>query len=250
MTTPDVPHRFELTVEVHGTPEQVWQAIATADGISAWMLPTTMDERVGGEVRFHMGDTDSVGIVTGYDAPHRITYEEPEWAALAGHAGAEVTPMATEFLVEAQAGGTCVVRVVTSAFGTGADWEDEFWVSMSEGWTPAFSFLRLYLEHFPGQTATTLSADAAIDRPQHEVLAAMVDDLGSRGVTVEVIERNAMMASYRLTAPVPGFLTLIASDNEGKTWAVVQGHLFSPDAAAYVEREQKAWQAWLEGFAA
>jgi hypothetical protein len=158
--------------------------------------------------------------------------------------------MATEFLVEAKAGGTCVVRVVSSAFGTGADWENEFWASMAEGWTPAFDFLRLYLEHFPGQTVTRLSAEVSLDRPQHEVLAAMVGDLGSRGVTSEFVQRNAMFATYRLTAPVPGFLSLMASDNDGKTWAVVQGHLFSPDAAAYVEREQQAWQAWLEGLAA
>jgi hypothetical protein len=214
------------------------------------MIPTTMEEREGGHVTFHMGDTASEGTVTGWDPPRRIAYVEPDWAALAGQAGATVTPMATEFLVEAQAGGTCVVRVVSSAFGTGADWEEEFWASMVEGWTPAFDLLRLYLEHFPGQTVTRLSADAAVDRPQDEVLAAMIDDLGSRGVTAEIVQRNALFASYRLTAPVPGFLSLMAADNDGKTWAVVQGHLFSPDAAGYVEREQKAWQAWLDGLAA
>ncbi|MCU1373227.1 MAG: Activator of Hsp90 ATPase 1 family protein [Actinomycetia bacterium] len=250
MTTPDVPHRFELSIEVPGTPEQVWAAIATANGISSWMLPTTMEEREGGHLAFHMGDTDSEGTVTGWDPPRRLAYVEPDWATLAGQAGAAVTPMATEFLVEAQAGGTCVVRVVSSAFGTGADWENEFWASMAEGWLPAFDFLRLYLEHFPGQTVTTLTADAALDRPQHEVLAAMVSDLGSRGVTSELVQRNDLMATYRLTAPVPGFLTLIAADNDGATSAVVQGHLFSPDAAGYVEREQKAWQAWLEGLEA
>ena len=34
MTTPDVPLRMELTFELPGTPEQVWDAIATANGIS------------------------------------------------------------------------------------------------------------------------------------------------------------------------------------------------------------------------
>jgi uncharacterized protein YndB with AHSA1/START domain len=250
MTTPDVPHRFELTVEVPGTPEQVWAAIATANGISSWMIPTTLEEREGGHVSFQMGDTSSEGTVTGWDPPRRFAIVEPDWAALAGQPGAAVTPMATEFLVEAQAGGTCLVRVVSSAFGTGADWENEFWESMAEGWMPAFDFLRLYLEHFPGQTVTRLNAETELARPQQEVLAAMVGDLGSRGVTGEPVQRNAMMATYRLLAPVPGFLSLMAAVNDGKTWAVVQGHLFSPDAAAYVEREQKAWQTWLEGLEA
>ena len=39
-TTPNVPYRLEFSVEVPGTPEQVWQAIATAKGMSAWFLPT------------------------------------------------------------------------------------------------------------------------------------------------------------------------------------------------------------------
>ena len=46
MTTPDVPYRYETSFEVPGTPEQVWQAIATANGISSWMLVTDLEERV------------------------------------------------------------------------------------------------------------------------------------------------------------------------------------------------------------
>ena len=46
-TTPNVPYRLEFSVEVPGTPEQVWQAIATAKGMSAWFLPTEMEEREG-----------------------------------------------------------------------------------------------------------------------------------------------------------------------------------------------------------
>ena len=74
MTTPDVPLRMELTFELPGTPEQVWDAIATANGISAWFIPTDMDEHVGGAVEFHMGEDSSKGTITDYDAaaPHRV----------------------------------------------------------------------------------------------------------------------------------------------------------------------------------
>ncbi|MET1002093.1 MAG: SRPBCC domain-containing protein, partial [Acidimicrobiia bacterium] len=126
MTTPDRPLRMELTFEMPGTAEQVWDAIATANGISSWFMPTDMESRVGGAVCFHMGEDASEGTITEFDAPRRIVYEEPDWAGLSGHKGAEVTPLVSEFIVEAQAGGTCVVRVVSSAFGTGADWEQEF----------------------------------------------------------------------------------------------------------------------------
>ena len=70
MTNPDQPdrveHRMERTYEVAATPEQVWDAIATADGISAWMVPTRLDPQIGGEVSFDLGDFWSTGIVTDY----------------------------------------------------------------------------------------------------------------------------------------------------------------------------------------
>jgi hypothetical protein len=33
--------------------------------------------------------------------------------------------VATEWLIEAKSGGTCVVRLVMSGFGPGPDWDDE-----------------------------------------------------------------------------------------------------------------------------
>ncbi|HWC68508.1 MAG TPA: hypothetical protein VG478_10610, partial [Acidimicrobiales bacterium] len=121
--TPDTPLRMELTFELPGTAEQIWDAIATGNGISSWFLPTDVEEREGGAVCFHMGETDSPGTVTGWEPPHRFAIVEPDWAQLTGHDVSSVTPLATEFLVEAQSGGTCIVRVISSAFGTGADWE-------------------------------------------------------------------------------------------------------------------------------
>ena len=41
--------RRSMTVEfeVAGTPEEVWQAIATGPGISSWFVPTEIEERNG-----------------------------------------------------------------------------------------------------------------------------------------------------------------------------------------------------------
>ena len=76
MTTSDQPdrveHRLERTYEVAATPEQVWDAIATADGISAWMVPTRLDPQIGGAVSFDLGSFWSHGIVTDY-TPNRAS---------------------------------------------------------------------------------------------------------------------------------------------------------------------------------
>ena len=44
---------IQVEVEVPGTPEQVWEAIATGSGISSWFVPTEMEGRVGGIMTCH-----------------------------------------------------------------------------------------------------------------------------------------------------------------------------------------------------
>jgi uncharacterized protein YndB with AHSA1/START domain len=144
VTNPDQPdqpdrveHRLERTYQVAATPEQVWDAIATADGISAWMVPTRLDPLIGGAVSFDVGFW-SHGIITDYTPLRRFAYAEPwpiaDHMPTADHDLSSLTPIATEFLIESASGGSCVVRVVSSAYGSGADWENEFFAEMIEGW--------------------------------------------------------------------------------------------------------------------
>jgi uncharacterized protein YndB with AHSA1/START domain len=255
---PDVPLRIEMVFELPGTAEQVWQAIATGSGISSWFLPTDLEEHEGGRIVTHMGDTSSPGRVTGWEPARRFAYEEPDWAGLSGHEGEPVTPLATEFLIEARSGGTCVLRVVSSAFGTGADWEEETFDAMEKGWRPFFERLRLYLVHFPGQHATLLEVSRTIPgRAANAVLAAMGDALGveevgqtveARGVKGQVERIDESDLLLRVTDPVPGFLGVGAwGEGQDEAWATVQGHFFSDDAPRFVERERPAWQQWLDG---
>jgi len=153
VTNPDQPdrveHRMERTYEVAATPEQVWDAIATADGMSAWMVPTRLDPQIGGEVSFDLGDFVSTGVVTDYSPNRRFAYEEPwpvaDHMSTAHHDLSSLTPIATEFLIESASGGSCVVRVVSSAYGSGADWENEFFAEMVEGWVELLDNLVTHL---------------------------------------------------------------------------------------------------------
>ena len=258
MTTPDTPHRFELEFTVSATPEQVWDAIASADGISAWMLQTELDPREGGAVRFDMGpDGASEGTVTAFEPTRRIVYEE-DWATLVGHAGADVTPLVTEFLVEAQSGGTCVVRVVTSAYGTGADWEHEFWGEMETGWAPMLDRLRIYLTHFAGQraTATTSSATFAVTPVEaiDRVRAALgvgtagdhIDAAGVDGVVERTIAQHFLV---RIERPVPGLVSCFSHGTDAGAVVNLSAYLYGPDGAAAAERLRPEWQSLLEALA-
>lgn len=255
-TTTDVPYRLEFSVEVPGTPEQVWQAVATARGLSAWYLPTSMEEREGGALHFTIGEhMGSEGRVTGWEPPRRLAFEE-DWAALMGVEPGTLSPLTSEFLVEARSGGTCVVHVTSSGFGTGADWEQEWWDGVAPGWLPFFDNLRLYLAHFPGQEATRFEASASHPGGTQALWTVLRDALGvgAEGATVDVrgatgvVERvGDQQALVRLTAPVPGLLSVFThAAADGRAAAEVQAYLFAPDAADRVRREQAGWTAWLE----
>lgn len=237
----------------------MWRAIATAEGITSWMMPTQLEPAEGGAVAFDMGpDATSRGRVTAFEPSHRFAYEE-DWASLLGRAGADVTTLLTEFLVEAEAGGTCVVRVVTSAFGTGADWENEFWEEMSSGWAPMLDNLRLYLSHFPDQQATPMWAGATFAAAPGDAISmvrarlgveAVGDPVSARGVDGRVERLFDRHFLLRVDAPVPGFLSFYSFGTGEGSGVHLQGYLFSDGAPAYAEREQAAWQEWIDEVAA
>ena len=180
--------RLELEVEVPGTPEQVWEAIATGPGISAWFADTRID---GDTIVFDLGaGIESTGEVTAVEPPHRFAYEEP-----LDEAGSRV---ASEWLVEARSGGTCVVRLVSSLFGTSADWEDELG-GMSDGWQAYLHNLRLYLTHFPGRPCSPVHASATSAGTLDEGWAALTAGLGLTGAQIgdEVDDRRRRAAARR-----------------------------------------------------
>ncbi|GGB23300.1 hypothetical protein GCM10011492_11450 [Flexivirga endophytica] len=173
-------HRSEHRRELPTSPEQVWDAIATADGISAWMVPTQLDPQVGGEVSFDHGGFRSTGVVTAYTPHQCFAYDEPwpmtdemrQWVAdTAGHQVtdeelATISPIATEFLIESAAGGSCILRVVTSSFANGADWEHEYFSEMVAGWgTIPFGpgeqtpWLDNLARHLASESLTTVAGD-------------------------------------------------------------------------------------------
>ena len=264
MTTPNVPLRLELEFELTARPEQIWDAIATTNGISAWFLPTEIEEREGGSIVVRMGeDMSSSGMVTGWEPPHRLVYSEPEWAEFTGHPGAAVSPMVSEFIVEAKSGGTCVLRVVSSAFGSGADWEQEFFDDMAKHWVPFFDNLRLYLTHVAGRRVTSMDASIQHAGRLDDVWRAVRETLGvssagerfdARGVTGVVERLNVAPAPsellVRVSDPMPGLLAFYAyGPTDGPCAIGVRGYLFSDDADDYVAREQPAWREWLHALA-
>jgi uncharacterized protein YndB with AHSA1/START domain len=160
---------IDVSIEVPGSPEQVWEAIATGPGITSWFVPHEVDEHEGGTVRMDFGDFGSdTATVTAWEPPRRVVFQS----------GGE-RPMAYEWLVEARDGGTCVVRLVNSGFGPGEDWDDDF-AGMSSGWRIFLENLRLHLTHFAGQRARALTPTRPVAGPLEDAFSRLCAALGVR----------------------------------------------------------------------
>jgi uncharacterized protein YndB with AHSA1/START domain len=86
----------QVEVEVPGTPEQVWQAIASGPGISSWFVPTKLDAKVGGQLSLDFGGgMVSSATITEWQPPHRFVAEDRTWLP-------NGAPVATEWIVEAK----------------------------------------------------------------------------------------------------------------------------------------------------
>lgn len=245
----------ELEFEVPGTPEQVWQAIATGPGMSAWFTPTVVEERVGGAMTFDLGpEMQSAAQVTVWEPPQRLGYEERDWSG-------EAPPLATEVVVETRSGGRCVVRMVHSLFTSRADWDDEL-ESMERGWPGFIEVLRVYLAHFPGWRAASVRAMGRCQGSEAEAFEALRTKLGLSDVAVgdrrrvtledgpsfaglvERVEPKELM--LRLDRPSAGVALFGAFTWDQKVQIAVSAYFYGDDADALAAREERAWQAWLD----
>jgi uncharacterized protein YndB with AHSA1/START domain len=252
--------RIEVEVEVPVTPEQAWEAIATGPGITAWFMPAEVDGRVGGTVvHHHEAEMSSSGTITVYDPPRRLAYEESFTPDEAGNP--QVT--ATEFIVEARSGGTCVVRLVMSGFGEGKAW-DQAIESFAGGWQQALGSLRLYLTHFRGEPVASINAGGLLKGDHDGVWEWFARQLGvpatpQHGEHVATaaprapalagtVERTAdHMMTLGLDTPARGIGLVGAGGVGDEVFVTVRAQLFGPEAIEVAEREQAAWQAWFAG---
>ncbi len=167
------PRVIDVSVEVPGTLQEVWEAVATGPGISCWFVPHEVAEQEGGLVTMSFGPMgEHTATVVAWEEPHRVVFADNG-----------DRPMAQEWLVEAKDGGGCVVRLVSSGFGEGEEWDNDY-DAMSKGWMILLQNLRLHLTHFRGQRARAIVPVGTADGPNRAAFSAvcaalgMPDDLG------------------------------------------------------------------------
>src|SRR5262249_60995486 len=84
--------------------------------------------------------------------------------------------VATEWTVEARAGGKCLVRVVHSLFASTDDWDNQL-TGLEEGWPPIFRILRRYLEDFKGMACSAMQFVSISSDPEAKTWEKMGGEL-------------------------------------------------------------------------
>src|SRR5215510_6036868 len=168
---PSGQRSVEAEVEVPGTPEEVWAAIATGQGMSSWFVPSTSDECADGKTTNNFGPgMESVGTIKSWNPPKSFVADTEEGPGT----------VATEWTVEARTDGTCIVRVVHRWFASTDDWDHEF-EGHSYGWRSFFRILNLSLTHFRGQPCSAFQLSAFQNDPVAKVWRAATDSLQISG---------------------------------------------------------------------
>lgn len=233
-------HEYETSeeVEVDATPEQVWQAIATGPGIDSWFMGRNEVEP-GQTVRMAFGGYAPEHAVTAWEPGKRLAY------------GSEKAPdgrfIAYEFLIEGRDRSSTVLRMATSGFLPGDDWEAEF-DAMTKGGALFWRTLVTYLTHFAGRTAVPVTAFGPMITDWDRMRTALVAAIGLDG-------DRARFAPEGLP-PVDGVMYFANDDTIGirtddalyrfmkgfRGPLVASHHIFAEIDHEHVER---AWTAWL-----
>ncbi len=250
----DTPRTIDLSIEVPGTPEEVWRAIATGPGISSWYVPHEVEERAGGVARAWFGPGPEMqvdGRVAAWEPPHRVVFDD----------GQDTGGLAFEWLVEARDGGLCTVRLVNTGFGDGGEWDDQY-DALQEGWTLFLLNLRLHLEHFRGRQAAaalptgmwSVDPQAAWDTFTGALGIPATLAVGDRldldggdgahlaGTVVDVTERRLALL---VDEPAPGTGFVVAEGDGPGCGLSVWAYLYGDHRDTLAADVGAAWQRWL-----
>lgn len=250
----DDTRSIELEVEVPGTPDEVWAAVATGPGISSWFVPSTVEERTGGELVQQFGPGDSMtirGRVQSWEPPNRVVFD----------GGDDDGGLAFEWVIEPRDGGTCVVRLVNSGFGTGPEWDGQF-DGMAAGWRMFLHNLLLHRRDFPGQLAAAAQPLAMTTDGLDETWATLTGALGipsaptvgdrvvagpgTPTALAATVERSVpRMLNLRLGEPGSGTAVVTVEGMDGQAAISVWFWLYEDDAADRASAVLEAWQGWL-----
>ena len=225
-----MPRHHEWELELGADPEDVWHAIADAEGLRRWFVE---DARVtpgeGGTIWYRWAEGEA--------GENRIEAWEPgRLLRLRGELG-DVT-LAEEWEIETR-GGRTTLRFVHSNIPDSDDW-DAMYDSVGRGWTIFLRTLRHYLERHPGKPRRTIYLTRTLGPGDEDVWERLTNAeavLGSLAGEV-LVDRPGSA----LLAVAPELDDgLVALSHEGTSlWCVVSAYGGAGDRLDALEPEVRA----------
>jgi uncharacterized protein YndB with AHSA1/START domain len=220
-------HRIVIEIPLDATPDEVWEAISTRDGMTAWFAPMDVVDENG---------ASPDGELTRWEPGRGYT-------VVAG-------PNSFEYLIEARDGGSAVLRFSQTGF-TGDDWEAEY-EATARGWGLYFHTLALYLSAFKSEPATYIVAEGPESSSSAEAWQRLLSNLGASAVgdkvelTVPGLDPIVGVLDYlgpsHLGIQLDHALLRI-HDRSLLGMPVAIGHHYYGDQDA--KRLEDAWTSWL-----
>jgi hypothetical protein len=232
-----MPPEFDCRREVilAATPEEVWEAVATAEGNEAWLFPSGLDP-------------ESADIKA-WDPPHHfaVRSDRGDWFN------------ALEFEIEGREGGTTVLRYMHSGIFVD-DWDNQY-DSVQQHTDFYLHTLGEYLRHFKGRGATFIGdppqgiagppSSAGPDGFERLQRALGLEPAAGEGNEVHLAPRGVEPIDGVIDYRRPHFIGIRTSDalyclfgrNAFGAPVAVSIHSFVPDVDAEVAKRR--WSEWL-----
>jgi len=177
MTSPN--RAIELEVIILATPDEIWDALTSAEGLARWFPPIAEGGgSPGSDLLLSWGrGIDWRTRLTAWDENRHLQWSDPPKNDSANPG--EMIQMAVDWYIETITGGRCVVRLVHSGFGADADWNDQYSAN-KEGWTYFLFNLRHYLEHHLGTPRQSINQRRRTSIPRPQLWTKLLGDGGLR----------------------------------------------------------------------
>ena len=246
-----------VEVETPGSVEELWQAISTDAGLSAWFTRSIFEIGAEGQperliVHFGPG-ISSAATLTAWDPPRGFSVTSDEFIP----GGPEV---ATDWKIEEGAGNTCLLSVEHSLF-VESDEYDSHIEGTEAGWPAFFRILQIYMTHHRGQPCTLLELLGATSEGSQawektaaslgfaaakpgERFSAPAGGLNFAGFVDTLPDETEII--LHIDKPTSGVAHLFVWPLDEKILLSLRFYLYGEDAAEVVANEEPRWRAWME----